>query len=105
MANTNPQAIAASNEKLRPLADRFGQLYNICKALQAEGAANNWTTLFPNDSQVISDTAITDGRAIITNADIFALIAMVTTYVNYMEATSNANRNLVMKIGPNTARI
>lgn len=105
MANTNPQAIVTCDTKLRPLADRFGQLYNVCKALQAEGAANGWAALFPNDATVIGDSAATDGRPIITNADIFALIAIVTTFVNYMEASSNANRNLAMKIGPNTARI
>lgn len=105
MANTNPQAIAVSDQKLRPLADRFGQLYNLCKALQAEGTANRWDLLFPNDATPLGDTAAVDGRAVITNADLTALIAIVTTFVTYMEASTNANRNLTMKIGPNTARI
>jgi hypothetical protein len=103
--NSNPQAINTCDFKLRPLADRLGQVYNVCKALQAEAAANGWATLFPNDAQVIADTAAVDGRAVITNADIFQLIAVITSFLGYMEATSNANRNLVMKIGPNTARI
>ena len=37
MPNTNPQAVRVTNEKIRPAADRFGQLYNYLKALQAEG--------------------------------------------------------------------
>lgn len=105
MANTNPQAIKVSNEKMRPLSDRFGQLYNYCKALQAEGTAENWPALFPNDANVIDDKADVDGRTIVTNADISQLIGIVTSFINYMEATSNANRNLVLKIATNPERI
>ena len=47
MPNTNAQAVAIANEKVRPLADRFGQLYNLCKALQAESAAENWGAARP----------------------------------------------------------
>lgn len=104
MANTNAQAIAVSNGKMRPLADRFGQAYNLCKSLQAEATAQNWTALFPTDSQTISDGSDVDGRTIITNTDINNLIALATSFINFMEASSNLNRNLVLKIAVNPER-
>lgn len=101
MANTSPQAILVSNEKMRPLADKLGQLYNLCKALQAEAQAENWAAMFPNDSNVIVDGAETDGRSIITNADNFNLISVAGAYITFMEQNSNANRNTVLKIAVN----
>lgn len=101
MPNTSPQAILVANTKLRPLADQFGQLYNQCKALQAEAQAEGWSAMFPNDAEVIADGAASDGRTIIANADIFTLIGVVTSFLSYMEATSNANRNNVLKIAVN----
>lgn len=105
MANVNPQAIKICNEKMRPLADKLGQLYNFTKALQAEAQAENWTAMFPADGVQISDNADADGRAIITNTDINSLITMTTAFINWMEATSNANRNLALKIAVNPEKI
>ena len=105
MPNTNPQAIAVSNSKLRPLADKFGQLYNLTKALQAEGAAENWPAMFIGGAgNTIMDGSDVDGRAVITDADIASLITLVTNYVNFMEASANANRNLVLKVAVNPER-
>lgn len=101
MANTNPQAIRVCNEKLRPLADKFGQLYNFVQALAAESSAENWPAMFPADGQTISDQADTDGRAVITNTDINGLIAMASTFLTYMTQNANANRNLALKIAVN----
>jgi hypothetical protein len=101
MPNTNPQAIAVANGKIRPCADRFGQLYNYCKALQAEAQAEGWTAMFPNDAQQIMDGSDTDGRAIILNSDVFAFITDVTTFITNMEAASNAIRNRALKIAVN----
>lgn len=50
MPNTNPQAILVVNEKLRPLADALGQVYNRCKMAQDEYNAENWLALFPADA-------------------------------------------------------
>lgn len=104
MPNTSPQAIRVANEKLRPLADRFGQLYNFCKALQGEAAAENWVAMFPVDAQTLSDGSDVDGRTIVTNADLNGLIAMAGTFITYMEQTSFANRNLTLKIAVNPER-
>jgi hypothetical protein len=105
MPNTNVQAVRLCNEKLRPLADRFGQLYNYAKSLQAEAQAEGWTSLFPADAQVISDGADVDGRTVITNTDISQLIALTAAFIAWMEASSNANRNLTLKIAVNPERI
>lgn len=101
MPNTNVQAIFVANNKIRPCADRFGQLYNFCKALQAEAQAEGWTALFPNDANQIMDGSDTDGRAIILNSDVNAFITDVTTFITNMEATSNAMRNRALKIAVN----
>lgn len=105
MPNTNPQAIRIANEKMRPLADKFGQLYNLCKMLQAEAQAESWASLFPNDAEVIVDGSASDGRTVIANSDISAFISAVGTFITYMEQTSNANRNLVLKIAVNPEKI
>lgn len=105
MPNTNPQAIRIVNEKLRPLADRAGQFFNLCKALQAEAAAEGWVALFPADGQTIMDGADVDGRAVITNTDIASFITFIAAQINAYEASSNVNRNLVLKIAVNPERI
>ena len=105
MANTNPQAIRIANEKIRPAADRFGQLYNYVKALQAEGLAEDWLTLFPNDTETISDGSDVDGRAIISNTDVRSFITVIGAYITFMEQAGNANRNLVLKIAVNPERL
>lgn len=104
MPNSNPQAVRVANEKLRPLADKLGQLYNLAKALQAEAQAENWTALFPNDSELIVDGSAEDGRAPITDADIVTLMGVTTAFITFMEQNSNANRNVVLKIAVNAER-
>jgi len=105
MANTNVQAIKVANEKIRPLADLFGQLYNRLKSAQIEYTAEGWSTLFPNDTQTISDGSDVDGRTPITNADVrnFMLTDAVT-FLNALEATANAGRDRVFKIAVNPER-
>lgn len=104
MPNSNPQAVRVANEKLRPLADKLGQLYNLIKALAAEASAENWTALFPNDATVIDDGADVDGRAPVTNAEMATLIGVGSAYLTFMEQNSNANRNVVLKIAVNPER-
>jgi len=105
MANTNPQAVRICNEKIRNLADKAGQFYNLCKAYQAEALAENWSAMFVGGSgNVISDGAETDGRSVITDADVTSFIAFIGAQITAYEATSNANRNLVMKMAVNPER-
>ncbi len=104
MPNTNPQAVAIANTKIRPAADKFGALYNYLKALQAEAQAEGWAALFPADGEVIVDGSATDGRAPITNADVSAFITLAGAYITFMEQSANANRNLALKIAVNPER-
>ena len=101
MPNINPQAIRIANEKIRPAADRFGQLYNFLKALQAKAAADGWLALFPADGQTLTDGASVDGRTVITNAEVRQFITLANDYVTFMEQASNTNRNLALKIAVN----
>ncbi len=102
MANTNVQAIKIANEKIRPLADLFGQLYNKLKSAQIEYAAEGWGALFPADAQTIADGSDVDGRTPITNSDVrnFMLTDAVA-FLNALEANTNAGRDRVFKIAPN----
>ena len=104
MANTNPQAIRVANEKIRVAADKMGQLYNFFKALQAEGTAENWMSLFPADAQTISDGADVDGRAVITNQEVRDFIGDVSAFITWIEAGSNVIRNRTLKIAVNPER-
>lgn len=104
--NTNAQAITVSDQQLRPLADSLMQLYNRCKALQIQYTAQSWASLFPNTSDLVADGAVTgpDGRQPITNADLNTLFGIVTSFITYMEQSSNANRNCAAKIAVNPTR-
>ena len=102
MPNTNPQAIRIANDNIRPAADRFGQLYNLMKAYQAEAVAEDWLALFPANSEIIEDGSATDGRAPITNQEVRDFIqTVITPYINFMEANSFVLRNLTLKIAVN----
>jgi hypothetical protein len=104
MPNSNPQAVRVANEKIRVAADRLGQFYNLSKALSAEGTAEGWLTLFPNDVEVMVDGSATDGRTPITNADVRDIITMIQDLITWAEAASNARRNLMLKVAVNPER-
>ncbi len=102
MPNSNPQAIQVANGRIRPLADRFAQLYSELKAAQISYTAEGWGALFPNDSEVIVDGSATDGRTPITNADVRSfMLTDATAFLTALEANSNATRDRVHKIGVN----
>lgn len=114
MPNANPQAVTVANGKLRPLSDKFGQLYNLCKALQAEYLAENWGALYPDDTELMVDGSETDGRAPVTNRELRTLMLnVVGPFITDFEANvalgsipaaANAKRNLVLKIAVNPER-
>lgn len=104
----NPQKRLIANEKIRPLADRLGQLYNFCKALQGEAAAEGWTAMFPATADIIIDGAREDGRTEITSGDIANIMTMATDVITWFEAaapTANFRRNLALKVAVNPERI
>lgn len=104
-ANINPQAVLVANDKIRVCADKLGQLYNFSKALQAEGLAESWLTLFPNTSDLIADGSAIDGRTPITNQDVRNLIGDVTSFLTFMDANSGVIRDRVLKIAVNPEKV
>lgn len=102
MPNSNPQAVLIANTKIRPLADRLAKLYNALKSAQIEYTAEGWSTLFPNDSEIIVDGSATDGRTPITNAEVRTfMLTDAVAVLTALEASSNAGRDRVFKISPN----
>ena len=91
--------------KIRPGADRLGKTYNYLKSLQAELQAQGWAAQFDSTATTVDDGSVSDGRPVLTNADVTNFFALVGTFLTYMEQTSNANRNLTMKVGPNTEQV
>jgi len=67
--------------------------------------ANEWTAqgigpLIPNDASVVLDGSATDGRSVITGADVNTLAARVTEFVTLMEEKDNEKLNHIAKVAP-----
>lgn len=86
---TNPQAIAFCNNEARPSFDDAITLYWTAKRIIADWTALSMSSLIANDTSPVMDGASTDGRPLITGANVNILIANLTTFVTSMEATSN----------------
>ena len=103
MANTNPQAIAFSNGRIRPMADKLAQAYYSCKSL-----VNDWNdqnvaaVIIPGDSTIIADGSATDGRNQITNDNAYGIVLQAQAFVNSMEASNSANLTAILKVAVNT---
>lgn len=105
--NTNAQAVKVANEKVRPAADRILQTYFLMKSLQSEYTAQGWSSLFPSGDPTgeLVDGARTDGRAVVQNQDINAVITALGAFITFMEATSNQQLNRFLKISVNAERV
>lgn len=101
--NTSAQAVKISNEKIRPAADYILQTYFFMKTLQAQYAAQAWAAEFPvgDPTGVLIDGAQTDGREIITNGDVNAVVTALGAFITFMEATSNQQLNRFLKVAVN----
>lgn len=88
MANTNPQAIAFSNGKIRPMADLLYTAYQTAKSVVSQWNAQNVAAVIPNDAVIIADGSATDGRAQITDAQATTIITRCTDLINWMEGST-----------------
>ena len=104
MSIDNPQAIKFCNERVRVAANRFVDLYWWAKLVSQEWAAQGIGALIPNDTSVILDGSATDGRSILTGADVNALAARVAEFIANLEADSNLKLNQIHKVAVNTER-
>ena len=102
MAIDNPQVVRFSNERVRQAADRFGQLYNWCKAVRDEWQAQGIGALIPNDpAEEILDGAQTDGRPLITGEDVHVIKDRVLELITLLEANGNEKLNQILKVAVN----
>lgn len=85
MANTNAQAVAFANNRIRPMADLLYSAYLSAKKLNTEWNAQSVATVIPNDSTIIADGAATDGRAPITDAQATAIVSRCQEMISWME--------------------
>jgi len=97
----NPEAIRFSNEKVRTLADAAANYYYAAKAMLNEWDATGMAAKIPNTSDVLIDGSATDGRSVITGANVNGLKAHVATMVADLEATANQKLNILLKIEVN----
>lgn len=74
MANTNPQAIKAVNERFRTFADSGAQFRNRTRIVLEKIEADGVESLFTDDKDQIDDGSQTDGRSRLTNEDIKRLL-------------------------------
>lgn len=81
-ANTNTTAIAFTNQVIRPTADVLYSAYLTAKKVVQQWNSQSVSAVIPNDANLISDGAATDGRAQITNADATSIITRCQQLIN-----------------------
>jgi hypothetical protein len=117
VAITNPMAVKFSNEKVRVAADLIAQLDNFAASVLNEWTAIVGTTLFPNTTAVVQDSASPngvdatggDGRPVITGAMVNNIINRLTEMRSASAAAGLAMgvagvRNTVLQVAVNTTR-
>lgn len=111
MANTNAQAVAFVNTRIRPMADLIFTGYETAKSLVSQWNSQSVATAIPNDSTVIADGAAADGRAPITDAQATNIVTRCMEFINWMErgtldtsgTLNNATLNTVAAVEVNGA--
>jgi hypothetical protein len=98
MAIDDPQAVKFCNEKIRPAADRYAQLYWTAKILIAEWNAAGLGTLIPNTADVVVDGSATDGRSPITGVMVNAFKNNLQLLVTDLEASAGVKLNGLTQI-------
>ena len=117
MPITNPIAIKFSNEKIRVVADLMAQLDNLGGSVLNEWNALGGTSLIPNTSDVIRDSASPnddvgtggDGRPVITGIKANNIINRLTELRSTNAASGLAMgatgvRDTILQVAVNTTR-
>ena len=92
--NTNAQAIAFSNNKIRPMSDLLYTVYQTAKSVVDQWNAQGVSTVLPNDANLIQDGATVasgtpDGRKPITDAQATNIITRCQDLINWMEGSAS----------------
>jgi len=83
--NENPQAILFCNNLIRRMADEYGSEYMGSKKLVLAWAAQGLANVIANDDAIIDDGAAVDGRPQITGQQVYALLSIAQSLVNFYE--------------------
>lgn len=97
--NTNPQAIAFVDGKIRPIADRLAQLYFDAKQITAEYDGRNLgVSVMPANNDVIGTS---DGRPDCTGNLALGIIYRLNEFIADYEANSKEKLVSVLVVAPN----
>lgn len=103
MANTNPQAVAFSNNYARVGADAVVSAYLTMKRVTQIWTGQNVAAVIPNDSTLMGDGSAVDGRVPITDAQVNTLISNMNTLIADFEASSNLILNQMLQVSVNAS--
>lgn len=98
----SPQAVKFSNEKIRVAANKLAQAYIFANGVIDEWNALGGVSLVPNNSQTISDSAVTDGRPIITGAMANNIVNRLKEMIADFEAGGKAKLNTILQVAQET---
>lgn len=87
MANTNVQAVAFCNGRIRPAADTLYGTYLTCKKLLDDYSNQGISAVIPNDATLVADGSATDGRPPMTNAQAITIVTRAQEFVTWAEGT------------------
>lgn len=117
MPITNPVAINFSNTKLRVAADLLAKLDNFAAAVLADWTALGGSSLIPNTSDVLQDSASPngvdstggDGRPVVTGAKLNNIVNRLTELRSEVATTGLAIgvagvRDTILQVAVNIVR-
>jgi len=90
--NTNPQAVAFANNKMRVAADAILSAVETAERFDADYGALAGDTLFPNNADLLADGSQTDGRPRIQNQQVRAFRTLCADLVTWA-ATGSPTRD------------
>jgi hypothetical protein len=83
---------------VRPVADRYSQLYWVSKIILTEWNSTGMGVLIPNTADVVVDGSTIDGRSPITGAMVNGLKNNLQLLVNDLEAGGGVKLNGLTQI-------
>ena len=98
---TNAQAVAFSNNRIRPMADLLYTAYQTAKSIVDQWNAQDVSSVLPNTTDPIVDGSAQDGRPPITGAKATNVITRCQDLIADYEASSNAKLNTVTAVQVN----
>ena len=99
---TNAEAIKFANERARVAADKLAQAYYFAVQVSQEWTANSMGSLIPNNvGDTLIDGSATDGRHVISGADVNNVINRLSELIADYEAGGNAKLNTILGVAVN----